>query len=139
MSGTAQPAPKAYSIGDLARATDTRVNTIRFYEQRGLLPEPPRSDGGQRRYDRAHLDRLAFIRHGRALGFSLDAIAELLALSDDPDAPCAQADQIARGHLAAVEKRISQLQALHSELTRITRACQGGSIGDCRIIEALSD
>ncbi len=131
--------PKAYSIGDLARATGTRVNTIRFYEQRGLLPEPPRSSGGQRRYDRTHLDRLAFIRHGRALGFSLDAIAELLALSDDPDAPCAEVDSIARNHLVAVERRITQLQALHGELTRMVRACAGGSIGDCRIIEALSD
>jgi DNA-binding transcriptional MerR regulator len=73
------------SIGILAKRTGTKVQTIRYYEQIGLMPKPGRSDGGQRRYGNDELDRLAFIRHSRELGFSLEAIRELLDLSDRPE------------------------------------------------------
>ena len=87
-----------YAIGDLARHTGTKVETIRWYERDGTMPPPARTEGGHRAYTRAHLDRLAFIRHARELGFRLDDVRTLLQLSDDPDRPCADADLIARQH-----------------------------------------
>ncbi len=78
------------AIGTLAKRTGTKVQTIRYYEQIGLLPEPGRTEGGQRRYGDEDLDRLAFIRHARQLGFTLEAIRELLDLSDNPSRSCAE-------------------------------------------------
>ncbi|MFP4537250.1 MAG: MerR family transcriptional regulator [Dichotomicrobium sp.] len=127
------------SIGALARKTGTKVQTIRYYEQIGLMPEPGRTDGGQRRYGEADLDRLAFIRHARQLGFPLDAIRELLELADRPDQPCAAADSIAQRQLRQVEQRIARLEALRTELRRMIRECDGGSLADCRVIEVLRD
>jgi DNA-binding transcriptional MerR regulator len=86
-------------IGDLARTTGCKVQTIRYYEEIGLMPEPARTAGNQRRYDQRHVDRLAFIRHSRELGFSLEAIRELLSLSDRPEQPCDAVDQLARRQL----------------------------------------
>jgi len=130
---------KNFSIGDLARAEGCKVQTIRHYEQVGLMPPPPRTAGNQRRYGPAHLARLGFIRHGRELGFSLPAIREMLALSDDPERPCEEVDAVARDQLADVEKRIGRLEGLRGELRRMIRDCEGGKVGDCRILEVLSD
>ena len=77
-----------FTIGRLARETGCKVQTIRYYEQIALMPQPLRTAGNQRRYGPGHVARLAFIRHGRELGFPLDAIREFLSLSDDPDRPC---------------------------------------------------
>ena len=128
-----------FTIGHLARRTGAKVQTIRYYEQIGLLPEPPRSEGNRRLYDKSAVDRLAFIRHARALGFSLDAIRDLLSLSDDPDQSCAAADAIARRQLDQVTRRIAQLQALRAELERMIEQCRGGRISDCHVIEVLGD
>jgi len=84
-----------FSIGTLAKRTDTKVQTVRYYEEIGLMPKASRTAGGQRRYGEAELDRLAFIRQARQLGFGLDAIRELLDLSDNPDRSCAEVDRIA--------------------------------------------
>ena len=127
------------TIGHLARASGTTVQTIRYYEQIGLMPEAERSSGNQRLYGQPHIDRLVFIRHGRDLGFSLEAVRELLALSDDPEHGCEDADRIARHHLAEVDRRLDSLTALKSELERMIRDCRGGRIADCRVIEVLSD
>jgi len=128
-----------YTIGALAEETGCKVQTIRYYEQIGLMPEPPRTEGGQRRYTRKHSDRLCFIRHSRELGFSLDAIRELLSLTDLPDNSCEAADAIARSQLADVENRIARLQSLKQELQRMVTQCKGGTIDQCRVIEVLSD
>jgi len=128
-----------YSIGDLGRQTGTKVQTIRYYEQIGVMPEPVRTAGGQRRYGQTHLDRLAFIRHSRELGFSLEQIRSLLDLSDRPDRPCAEADRIAQANLRAVRRRIQSLRALEAELERMVAECNGGRVCDCRVIEVLSD
>jgi Cu(I)-responsive transcriptional regulator len=127
------------SIGQLAKRTGSKVQTIRYYEQIGLMPETIRTDGNQRRFGRRHVERLAFIRHSRELGFPLDAIRELLALADDPNRSCAAADRIAKHQLQQVESRIDRLQALKSELKRMIAQCRGGRIADCRIIEVLGD
>ena len=128
-----------YSIGALSRDTGCKVPTIRYYEKVGLMPAPPRSQGNQRRYGEQHRQRLMFIRHSRDLGFSQDAIRELLTLSDDPDQPCEQADAIAQRQLEAVENRLAQLQALKAELEHMVHQCKGGTIASCQIIEILSD
>ncbi len=127
------------SIGHLARETGCKVQTIRYYETIGLMPAPARTAGNQRRYGRRHVDRLAFIRHARELGFSLEAIRSLMSLADDPDQPCEAADQIARIQLVQVESRIERLQALKTELERMIEQCRGGRIADCRVIEVLAD
>ena len=127
------------NIGKLGQAAGVKVPTIRYYEQVGLLPEAHRSAGNQRLYDRKSMDRLTFIRHARELGFPLDAIRDLLSLSDRPDQSCAAADAIAKAQLAAVEARIARLTALKGELERMVAQCAGGSIADCKVIEVLGD
>lgn len=127
------------SIGTLAKRTGTKVQTIRYYEQIGLMLEPERSEGGQRRYGPLELDRLAFIRHSRQLGFSLEAIRELLDLSDSPERSCAQVDAVAQKQLRAVEARIARLEALRVELRRMIGECSADRVADCRVLEVLRD
>ena len=127
------------TIGSLGKKTGTKVQTIRYYEQIGLMPEPGRTEGGQRRYGDNELDRLSFIRHARQLGFSLDAIRELLDLSDHPDRSCEEADAIARRQLKQVHQRIARLEALRTELERMVHECSGGKTADCRVLEVLRD
>ncbi len=129
---------RALTIGHLARQTGTKVETVRFYEKSGLLPAPARTEGNYRSYDRAHLNRLSFIRRARDLGFSLDQIRALLALSDDRNRPCAAVDAIANQHRAEVERKIRDLTALKLELDRMIDQCGCGVVADCRIIESLS-
>ena len=125
------------SIGELSRQTGVKVPTIRYYEQVGLLSVPARTEGKQRRYGATDIMRLNFIRHGRELGFEVDDIRELLALSAQPERPCDDADKITARHLAAVDQRISQLTALRGELTRMLDNCNGGRVADCRVLESL--
>ncbi|MBN9077913.1 MAG: helix-turn-helix domain-containing protein [Rhizobiales bacterium] len=129
---------KDLTIGQLARETGTKVETVRFYEKSGLLPAPARTEGNYRSYDPAHLNRLSFIRRARDLGFSLDQVRTLLALSDDRNRPCAAIDAIAKEHRAEVERKIADLQSLKIELDRMIDQCGCGVVADCRIIESLS-
>jgi Cu(I)-responsive transcriptional regulator len=127
------------TIGDLAKATDVKVVTIRYYEQAGLLPVPPRTEGNYRTYKPEHLRRLQFIRRLRDLGFTLEQVRDLLRLASDRNEACDEVDRITHEHLADVEAKIRDLQKLESELRRLSRCCKGGGqIADCRIIEALS-
>ncbi|WP_045391613.1 helix-turn-helix domain-containing protein [Falsirhodobacter sp. alg1] len=128
-----------FRIGDLARLTGTKVVTIRYYESIGLMPPPERSAANYRVYGQAQLDRLRFIRRCRDLGFALDQITELAALSSDRQRCCDEVDTLTRTHLAAVEEKIADLNALADELRRIGDQCHGGTtISDCRIIDALN-
>lgn len=128
-----------FSIGELSRRTGVKVPTIRYYEQVSLLGAPERTEGNQRRYARAELDRLAFIRHARDLGIGVDAIRELIDLSGHPERPCAEADRIAADQLAAVRERIGRLRRLERELERISSCCSGENVGDCYVLRALGD
>ena len=128
-----------FSIGDAAKQTGVKIPTIRYYEQIGLLPAPPRSDGNRRTFDSRQLRRLAFIRHARELGFEIEAIRALLTLQDDPAQPCATADAIAKARLAEVEQRIRSLTALRTELKRMVQGCRHGHVAECRVIEVLAD
>jgi len=127
-----------FSIGELAGATGTKVETIRYYESIGLLPAAGRSAGNYRIYARTHLERLSFIRRGRDLGFSLDEVRELLQLSDERTRSCAEVDRIAREHLSEVERKLTDLTALRRELRQLIDQCGHGTIAECRIIEALA-
>jgi len=125
-------------IGELARATATKVETVRFYEKSGLLPAPGRTAGNYRAYGAGHLARLSFIRRARDLGFSLDQVRALLNLSDDRARPCGAVDEIASAQLAAVDRKIADLTALRRELASLLDQCSRGTIADCRIIDALA-
>jgi DNA-binding transcriptional MerR regulator len=127
----------SFSIGTLAKATGTKVETIRYYESISLLPKPARTAGNYRSYAAAHLTRLGFIRRARDLGFSLDEVRALLRLSDDRSQSCGQVDTIAKAHLADVERKIADLEALRAELNGLIRQCRHGTIDGCRILEAL--
>ena len=126
------------TIGALARETGCKIPTIRYYEQIGLLPAPPRSAGNTRLYGPAHRARLGFIQHCRDLGFSQAAIRDLLDLTDQPERSCAAVTAIARGHLEAVNRRMDQLAAMKAELERMIGVCRGGQIADCRLVESLA-
>ena len=125
-----------FSIGALSRRTGVKVPTIRYYEQMGLLAHDGRTAGNQRRYSQAGLDRLAFIRHARDLGLTLDAIRELIGL-DATDHT--ETHRIATDHLYAVRDRITRLQRLEAELVRITASCDGSADHDCDILKAFAD
>ena len=126
------------TIGKLSKATNTKVETVRYYERIGLLPKPPRTSGKYRNYGEAELGRLSFVRRARGLGFSLDQVRALLSLSDDRDCDCAGIDGIANEHLGEVDRKIADLEALRRELKAVINSCDGGTIAECRIIEALA-
>ncbi len=126
------------NIGELASATDTKAETIRYYERIGLLPEPPRTAGNYRDYSLQHVSRLAFIRRARDLGFSIEQIRTLLDLADHKDRSCEAVDAIAREHLADVKRKLADLTALRRELEFVIGQCRHGTIADCRILEALA-
>lgn len=125
-------------IGELANATATKVETVRFYERIGLLSPPARTSANYRAYGNEHLARLSFIRRARDLGFTLEAVRELLTLSDDRSQSCQAVDSIARVHLTEVERKIGDLNALRSELDRVVGACRHGTVAECKIIETLA-
>lgn len=128
-----------FSIGEVARVSGVKVPTVRYYEEIGLLPAPPRTEGGRRSYGATDMRRLAFIRHARELGFEIEAIRTLLQLQDQPEQSCAAADAIARDRLVEVERRIASLNALKAELERMVDGCSHGHVAACRVIEILAD
>lgn len=137
------PAPASDAplvIGELAARTGTTAETIRYYERVGVLPAPARAAGSwYRHYGPADVERLAFVRRARELGFALEEVRDLLDLADQPDRPCAEVDQLARAHLAQVNEKLVRLTALRDELQRVIGACRGGlAVADCRILGALA-
>lgn len=130
---------KPLPIGALSQQTGVKVPTIRYYEGVGLLPAPDRTESNRRTYGPDAVRRLRFIRHARELGFEVDAIRQLLALADDPQRPCHEADVIARAHLLAIDSRIGRLTALRAEVQRMVEQCAQGEAKDCRVIEVLAD
>jgi DNA-binding transcriptional MerR regulator len=126
-------------IGALSKATGVKVPTIRYYEEIGLLPTSPRTASNRRTYGADIVRRLAFIRHARDLGFEIEAIRQLLRLSADPAHPCADADAIARAHLADIDDRIARLTALRDEISRMVATCAHDTVATCRVIEVLAD
>ncbi|MEX0306790.1 MAG: helix-turn-helix domain-containing protein [Ruegeria sp.] len=128
-----------YAIGDLSHRTGVKVPTIRFYEDRGLLPPPERTAGNQRRYDEAALQRLQFIRHSRDLGLPLADIEALLTLEGAKGQDLNQAHEIAERQLEDIRGRITRLKRLEQELARITQACDGQHDHVCAVLHAFGD
>ncbi|HYI41724.1 MAG TPA: MerR family DNA-binding protein [Allosphingosinicella sp.] len=122
------------TIARLAAAGAVGVETIRYYQRRGLLPEPARA-GSVRRYGAADVRRLRFIRRAQAAGFTLDEIGELLALDSSHDR--ARVRALAAERLAALEAKIAELDAARAALTRLSDACAAGTKGPCPILEAF--
>lgn len=125
-------------IGELAKATGTKAETIRYYEREGILQPADRTDSNYRDYSENHLATLTFIRRARGLGFSMAQVRQLLALSDHEEKPCADVDQLARRKMNEVEQKIADLTSLHGELQELLRSCEGDRIKDCGIVESLS-
>ena len=127
-----------FSIGQLAKRTRVNIETIRYYERRGLLPDPPRRESGYRQYSDDAVARLEFIRHGKELGFSLNEIAELLTLRVDPDTSCAEVKAQAEAKIMDVRDKLRSLLRIEKALTRVAAQCHGrGPIGECPILETL--
>lgn len=126
------------AIGELARATGTKAETIRYYERIGLLRPPSRTASNYRSYGADELARLSFIRRARSLGFSIEHVSELLELSDCRDRSCEAVDALATGHLATIDAKIADLTALRRELADVIGRCQQGTIAECRILDALA-
>ena len=139
MRSGASESPAALSIGELSRRTGVNIETIRYYERVKMLPPPPRTASGRRIYGPAETRSSAFIRRSRELGFTLDEIRALLALStENSKAACAEVRELAVGHLEEVRAKIADLRAMERVLAEAVRNCDAGELPGCPMIDALS-
>lgn len=127
------------AIGALSRRTGVNIETIRFYERIGVLPKPPRTQGGHRVYGRDHLKRLSFVRRSRELGFTLDEVRGLLQLVDGGHYTCAEVKTITLDHLADIRRKIADLRRLERTLSDMAGKCKGGRVPECSVIDVLFD
>jgi MerR family mercuric resistance operon transcriptional regulator len=132
MAGTT----RGLTIGKLSERAGVKIETIRYYEREGLLPRAPRTEGGHRLFDDAHLQRLMFIRRSRELGFSGAEVQALLGLVDG-GYTCGEVRDLTLKHLAAVRVKIADLRRLEKTLAEISSECHGGKVPDCPVIKAL--
>ena len=128
-------AKKADTIGALAKAAGVGVETVRYYQRRGLLPEPPRPPGEVRRYGDEDMRRLKFIRSAQTAGFTLAEIGELLELSASDDRP--RARELAQARVAALDEKIAELREAREALAGLATACAKKRGGDCPILSAF--
>lgn len=126
------------SIGELARRASVNIETIRYYERRGLIAEPPRNKSGHRQYSEEAVKRTEFIRRCQALGFSLNEIQEILELRVTPASTCAEMKSRVTEKLNDVDKKLNELARIRDALARLLKKCTGeGPIGKCPILEEL--
>ena len=126
-----------FSIGELSQRTGVNIETIRYYEKIGLLPPPPRTEGGHRVYPDAHLRRLIFVRRSRELGFTLDEVRNLLGLVKGGNT-CGEVKEAALLHLKNVRQKIADLRQMERTLAETAARCEGGTAPDCPIVDVLS-
>ena len=130
---------KLMKIGELAKRTGSVVETIRFYEQEGLLPAPNRSEGNFRLYGPGHLERLQFIRHCRSLDMTLNEIRHLLRFKDAPEENCGEVNALLDKHIVHVADRIAELKALERQLKDLRACCRRSQAAkDCGILQELA-
>lgn len=128
------------TIGEVAKAAEIGVETIRFYEREGLIAEPPRRPSGYRQYPREAIRRLRFIRRAKELGFTLHEIGELLSLRVDPSTTCADVRAMARAKIEDIDGRVAELHRIKDVLERLARSCRGkGPTSDCPILDILDE
>jgi len=129
----------ALTISQLAKGSGVGVETVRFYQRRGLIADPKPGQGGlatgRRHYGEDDIRRLRFIRSAQRAGFTLDEIAELLTL--DRTGERARAREMAKARLAAIDKQIADLETARRSLARLAKECAAGGLGPCPIIEAF--
>lgn len=124
--------------GEMAKLTGVGIETLRFYEQEGLIEQPPRLSSGYRQYSQAAVKRVRFIKQSKELGFSLKEILELLSLRVDPEKSCADVKSMAEGKIVDVEKKINALRGIKKALGKLASSCRGkGPTSECPILEAL--
>jgi MerR family mercuric resistance operon transcriptional regulator len=139
MRSVAPQSPAALTIGELSRRTGVNIETIRYYERIKMVPAPPRTASGRRVYGPGQTQSLAFIRRSRELGFTLDEIRALLALSaENGQGACAEVRELAAGHLAEVRAKIADLRAMERVLADAVRSCDAGELPGCPLIDVLS-
>ena len=127
-------------IGELGKKADCLVQTVRFYESEGLLPEPARSEGNFRLYDEVHLQRLLFIRRCRAKDMTLDEIRQLLNLRDRPELGCGEVNALVDANIAQVRTKMKELRALERELMDLRRSCDSARTSrECGILNSLAE
>ena len=124
-------------IGALSEQTGCNIETIRYYEREGLLPNPPRTEGGHRVYGEEHLKRLTFIRRSRELGFTLEEVRGLLRMVDGEHYTCAEVKSLTLDHLKDVRGKLADLKKLEKVLKQLADRCTGNETPDCPIVEAL--
>jgi len=126
-------------IGELALATQTAVETIRYYEREGLLPQTPRSAGNYRLYGQPHVERLSFVRHCRSLDMTLDEIRVLLRAKDAPEASCGEVNALIDEHIQHVALRIRELKRLATQLKLLREQCGEEAVAsNCGILNGLA-
>jgi len=123
--------------GGLTRATGCNIETIRYYEKTGLLPDPPRTDAGYRIYSVAHVTRLRFLLRARELGFSMADIRGLLGLEDGAAPTCAEVKERTERHLADVRAKIADLRRIESVLAETAGRCSGTDVPDCPVLDTI--
>jgi MerR family mercuric resistance operon transcriptional regulator len=128
-----------FSVGELAKSTNCKVETVHYYEKIGLIPEPPRSDGGHRQYSLSDVKRLNFIRRSRELGFKIDQVKELLKFIDEPDHYCGEVKAMAMVQIRNVQQKIQDLKRLQKALEKMVAQCnrETYTIENCPIIDSL--
>ncbi len=127
------------TIGQLARRAQVNIETVRYYERRGLMPEPPRRESGYRQYSQTDITRIQFIKRARELGFSLKEILELLSLRVDPHTTCGDVKGRAEVKIAGIEQKIKDLRRMRMALATLVAACKGeGPSSACPILETLN-
>ena len=130
--------PGMISIGALAKRSGVQAETIRYYETEGLLRKPQRTAAGYRLYDESDVERLSFIRQARDLGFKLDAVRRLLGLADRKVNACDEVRELATAHLAEVRAKLHDLRRMERVLSDLLRSCEGGTVPECLLLEALA-
>lgn len=125
--------------GDLARLTGCNLETIRYYETIGVMPEPPRSSKNYRVYDDSHVTRLRFVMRARGLGFTLDEVRDLLAMVDGGQQTCGEVQALATAHLATVRAKIADLRRIEQVLSSTVAQCTGDDVPECPVIDALTE
>lgn len=123
--------------GDLARATGCNLETIRYYEKIGIMPDPPRNSKGYRSYDESHVQRLKFIMRSRDLGFAVEEVRGLLGLVDNQTRTCAEVQTIAEGHLGNIRAKIEDLRRIERVLSETVARCTGDAAPECAVVDAL--
>ena len=132
------PGSDTFQIGVLSQRSAVNIETIRYYERIGLVPKPPRSGGGYRRYGVPDVERLTFIRRVRDLGFSLEEVRRLLGLADRKSSSCRRVHEIAAGHLAEVHAKIADLSRMEKVLADMVKTCARGTMPECPLLATLA-